>query len=280
MTLVNPLDVRTVVHPRTVAEALAHLARGDVQVLPLAGGMSLLADKVAGAEVLIDLSEMGWRYVQVADGALRIGAVTPLEDLVTAAVLRSWAGGVLASAAHGIAPQVQRHQITVGGILADLTRSNELGAVLAALEARVVYYTPADRDRPREVLLTEWARRTPQEEKCLIAAVHVPEFTQTWRASLHRVGRTPRDMALLCAVVAAGEGPAGQLVRVAVGGTDMLPQRLPDVEALLEAREDWDQVEARVRASVAVPDNWRASAAYRQAMAGVLVRRAAIDVLS
>jgi len=283
MTLVNPLDVHKVVRPRTVAEALAYLDEGDVQVAPLAGGMSLLADRTAGAEVLLDLSEMGWRYVRLTEEELHIGATTPVEDVIATQALTEWAQGVLVTAARAVAPQVQRYQITLGGVLMAPDRGSDLVAALMALDAQVVYYTPANRDHPVRTPVATFVRPAGEANRRLVAAVLVPGTTRTWRASLHRLGRTPRDQALVCVVAAAGQTSSGRTVRLVVGGVGIIPQRLSSLESLVAAAEDAPsllaEVEKRARESVTVPEDWRASADYRRAVAGVLVRRAVADVL-
>ncbi len=282
MTLVNPLDLQEVVQPRTLAEALLHLQRSDVTVYPLAGGTRLLNDTAAGVRAVLDLSLLGWRYVEEQEAVLRIGATTPLADIRTHTLLAAWAGGLLSRAAALAAPSVLRHQHTVGGAVAVADPADDLLVALLALDATVQYYTPDRRDVPHRQPLAAFLANRP-DGPFLIEAVDIPKETRSWRTAFHRVGRTPRDRALVnVAVAVRPEGERWTHVRVAVGGVAATPIRLEAVERLLEGQtpspERLVEVERTAREAVHPPDDWRASAAYRRALTGILVRRACAEL--
>lgn len=285
MTLVNPLDTREVIQPRTLAEALVHLQRTDARPIPLAGGLSLLQGTAAGLPVLIDLSRLGWRYVKIEDGNLRIGATTPLQDLIDSSDLSTWAGGLLQEAARRVAPRVQRHQISLGGLIANPQPDDELTAALVAVDAQVVCYTPSRRDEPLTLDLGTFIQGARPKEPFLVAAVIVPGPTRDWQAVSERVARTPRDKPLVYATVAARATTwPWQHVHVVVGGAGVVPTRLTALESELEhasaAEEALKRVETRVREEWPGWDDWRASAAYRRHAAAVLVRRAIATLLA
>lgn len=68
--------------------------------------------------------------------------------------------------------------------------------------------------------------------------------------------------------------------RVVVGGVDSTPIRLPDAEAALGSEVGAAEVGRLVETSVVAYDDIHGGAAYRQAMAGELVRRACDQAMS
>ena len=98
-------------------EAVAALAPERGRVLPLAGGMDLLAlikDHIVAPERLVNVKNLE-AAVTASDGGLRIGAATKLIDLVEHQAARRYPALVAAAEEVGT-PQI-RHQGTVGGNL-------------------------------------------------------------------------------------------------------------------------------------------------------------------
>ena len=278
MSLANPIDLVDVVRPRTLAEALVHLSRGDVTPYPLAGGTGLLAGTAAGVRAVLDLSDLGLDFIRGEGDTLHLGAMATLQDVVESEVVRGVAEGVLARAAYLAAPRIQRHQQTVGGTLVGGASDNDFLVAALALDARVVMFRPDKRDTPDIVPLAAFLAEERQRFPYVITELRVPLNEHT-RATLVRVARTPRDRAIVTVAVAVDLGDSGvDRARVVVGGVGEHPVRLQAVETLLAGRAldtvNLAEVEAAARAAVAPQDDWRASAAYRRHLVGVLTRRA------
>ena len=129
----------------SVAHALALLTRYGPEARILAGGHSLIPMmklRLAQPETLIDingLSELS--YVTVAEGNLRIGALTRHAQLLDSAV----AGGhfaILHDAEKVIADPIVRNWGTIGGSLCQADPSEDLSAAFAALKATMVICHP------------------------------------------------------------------------------------------------------------------------------------------
>ena len=125
----------------SVVHALSLLARYGPEARILAGGHSLIPMmklRLAQPETLIDingLSELS--YLEVADGALRIGALTRHAQLLdSASAARYFA--ILHDAEKVIADPVVRNWGTVGGSLCQADPSEDLSAAFAALKASMV----------------------------------------------------------------------------------------------------------------------------------------------
>jgi CO/xanthine dehydrogenase FAD-binding subunit len=151
-------------------------------------------------------------------------------------------------------------------------------AVLLALDADV---TLGEGDEARRVpvrLLVEG------DAKGRAAAVHVPICRGERRCGQAVVARTPADDPIVAAYAAVEmDGPTVRQVRVALTGVWPEPARLARAPAALGGQPASASAVARVAAEVAreadPEGDYRGSAEYRTAMAGVLTRRALEECL-
>lgn len=115
-----------VVRPQTIEEAVGLLAEHGPPAMIIAGGTDVVPNlqmKLFSPRVLVDIKPIRALHgiTMVAGGALRIGALTTLTEIVTAPVIRE-SYPVLASAAATIAGPLQRNMGTLGGNLCLETR--------------------------------------------------------------------------------------------------------------------------------------------------------------
>jgi CO/xanthine dehydrogenase FAD-binding subunit len=240
--------LKTVYQPASPAEAAALLARTDQKLAPLGGGSQLIADLETRTRCdldgLVDLSRTGLNRIEIVSQAdrelLRIGATVTLTDIAEHPVAGALAGGILRLAAAGEGPINLRNAITVGGVVATAAADSEFYAALLALDAAVVFLDSAGEQTLRVQELASVNK--------LITAVLVP--TAAARGGLARVARTQADRPIVAAVAVARNG--GE--RIALCGVAARPLLLG--------------------AELNPPDDYKGSADYRRAMAGVVVARA------
>ncbi len=140
----------------SVEHALALLARYGPEARVLAGGHSLIPMmklRLAQPETLVDingLSELA--YLRVADGELRIGALTRHAELLASAPAGEHFA-ILHDAEKVIADPVVRNWGTIGGSLCQADPSEDLSAAFAALKAIMVIRGP---DATRTVPVREF----------------------------------------------------------------------------------------------------------------------------
>ena len=125
----------------SVEHALRLLARFGPEARILAGGHSLIPMmklRLAQPETLIDINALtGLRYVKVAGGELRIGALARHADLLSSELAgRHFA--ILHDAERVIADPIVRLWGTIGGSLCQADPSEDLSAAFAALKATMV----------------------------------------------------------------------------------------------------------------------------------------------
>jgi probable selenate reductase FAD-binding subunit len=279
MTLLNLKDYR---RPANIEEAVSALAvqSSEGRTAALAGGTALVA--VGGPEVVavIDLAELDLAYIRADDGRIRIGATTPLQVLVDAPELATAALGVVQQAARLTAGRNLRLAATVGGTLAVAGSEDALAVALLALDAEVVLRAPGERRWPLDDFLVQ--RERLLADGYLIAEIAIPSQGVGTASAFVRVGRTPADRPIVCAAarLTLADGVCVN-PRLALGGVAERPICLPEVEDLVAGKSPGDDLfDAAVRSAmevVAPPSDYRGSADYRRALAGILMRRVLVQ---
>ena len=273
------INLREYHRPHDLQEALHLLRRPRPRTVPLAGGSTLIGSGDRAVEAVVDLQNLGLRYVKTEPDsqAVLLGAMATLADVSRSDGVRRIYGGIVAEAAHRSAGSVLRNQATVGGAVAVADPADELLVALLACDAQVTIHAP---DATRLPLAEFLARREELlSAHALITEVAVNPPQEQTGAALQRVARTAADAPIVCAaaVLSLDEGTC-TAARLALGGVAARPLRLPEVEAMLVGQalstELIGAAAERVTELVEPTGDFRGSAAYRQAMAGVLSGRA------
>ena len=255
--LLNLLEYHWAEH---IDDALLLLSRTDTKTVPLAGGTYLLGLRDESIQAVVDLRDLGLAYISEDEQGIHIGAMTTLQSMVDAPLLKELATGLLSRAALASSfSRLIRNSATLGGTLgAGVPSQADLLTALTVMEAEVVLRSGSKTqvdlaggtaDRPGLALSGvtykgKQERRVPYSSlgidrrfSELIIEVIVPRPSPGCGASFMRIGRTPTDIALLnaAALVEVKDG-LYQRVRVALGGVNMEPVRLQAVEKQLEGQ--------------------------------------------
>ncbi len=265
-----------------LARALELLARPDIRTAPLAGGDLLLGSADPAVEAVVDLQGLELDLIgEEPDGRWRIGAMATratLGERATHLRSASHVGQIIAEGARRWGGSVQRNRATVGGALAAAAADDPLVVALLACDAYVTLYDLAD---SRLVPIADFLphRADLLAAPALITEVILPRAERPAGAGLAHAARTPADAPIVvAAAVLACTGDRCAHARLALGGVAETPIRLPAVEAMLEGRLLSPgliaQASARASELVNPTGDFRGSAEYRKAMAGVLSERA------
>jgi carbon-monoxide dehydrogenase medium subunit len=117
-----PAKIDSLSRPETVAEAAALIASaGEDDVLPIAGGMSLMQAikaRVVRPGALVDLNDVEEiKGIKESASAVWIGAMTRYVELASSDVLKNGAFGALSDAASHVGDRQVRNRGTIGGSL-------------------------------------------------------------------------------------------------------------------------------------------------------------------
>ncbi len=275
--------------PRSVDEALAHLAEHGSEARPLAGGQSLVRlmnTRLATPSVLIDINRIGeLAAISRENGAVRIGAVARQRACETSPDVRDGVP-VFAEAVRQVAHPSVRQRGTAVGSVAFADPSAELPAALLAADGEVVARSSrGERTIAADDFFTGpfTSALAPDE---LAVALRIPVTAERPGAAFVEESRRHGELPM-CGVAAVvtldGDGAVAQ-ARIALCGVHRRPIRARDAEAALQSEHPDDellQAAGALAASAADPvGDCHGSAAFRRHLAAVLTRRALATAIS
>lgn len=263
----------------SVDEALA--AAGDGAAF-VAGGTNLVPDVLFGRKKIaraVDISRLDeLRFIEEADGKIRIGALATVTDLLDSGLIRDAASPLYESALEFAGPLV-RNRASVAGNLMDASPAADLAPPLLAQDA-VVELASAEGERslPLSEFFLDYRKTAARPEELMTAVVIDPLGTAD-RCAYYKL-QLRRAMAIAVvgvAVVLRMEESVCAEAAIGMGAVAAVPYRARAAEAHLRGKEIGEaEIEAAAAAAAdgARPiDDVRASGAYRRKMCGVLVRR-------
>ena len=260
----------------TIAHALSLLGEANGAGRILAGGQSLVAALNLGTtagDMLIDIAGIGaLRGARLDGDRLIIGALTRHADIARDPLIGEHAP-LLAKAAPLVAHDAIRNRGTIGGSLAYADPAAEYPACAIALGATILLEGP---NGTREVAAEEFFLglfETERAEDEILTAIAVPKATDGERHVIREAARRSGDYALAGLAVVRRDG-RHRIGAFALGDRPLL------CKGAMEAFDTGD-VDAAVTALATDVDptsDTQASATYRRHLAGVLLRRIAVDL--
>lgn len=269
--------------PRTVDEALAHLAEYGEEAKLLAGGQSLVPAmnfRLAQPAVLIDLNAVaGLDHINELSDGLRLGAMTRQRTVERSAVVERMAPLLHETMPFIAHPQI-RNRGTIGGTLAHADPAAELPAVSLVLEVRIkVSGASGERWIPAADLYTGLFG-TALEPQDLLTEVHVPPLPPRTGWAFDEVARRHGDFALVGVAAAVTVDANGRCERARIGmlSVGLGPVLAQEASKVIEGEQLTAAAIAAAADAAAArdidpPGDIHASAEYRRHLAGVLVRR-------
>jgi carbon-monoxide dehydrogenase medium subunit len=272
-------------NPRTLDEALSHLAEHGYDAKVLAGGQSLvpmLNFRLAQPAVLVDLNNItDMAYIQADDsGGVRLGAMTRHAQVERDAIIAERAPLI-----HETMPLIATSQIrsrgTFGGSIAHADPSAELVAVSVALDGR---FRLRSQSGEREVLATEFFLgmfTTLLEPEEVLVEISIPSLPPKTGWAIKEIARRPHDFALVgvAAVVSLNGGQRirdSRIVFLSVGDGPVVAEQAAESLRDQVATPDVLLTAAEIAANDDIdPSNdIHASADFRRHLAKVLTRQA------
>jgi aerobic carbon-monoxide dehydrogenase medium subunit len=278
---VTPFELH---EPTSLSEAIALLDPDDASVRPIAGGTALMLMMKAGVfrpRRLVSLRKLGERYARIAagaDGALAIGAMTPLAA-VERSVEVARAAPVIPRAMRRLSNIRVRNVATVGGNLAHGDPHMDLPPVLIALGAEVAVIGPkGERTIAVEKLFAGYFETVLAKNE-LIAELRIPAQGTARAAYLKVTTGSAEDWpALGVAVALEAEARAVKSARIVVSAATEKATRIAAAEKALAGATVDDKILARAgdaaAAEVECISDVRGSAAYKRELVRVYVARA------
>jgi carbon-monoxide dehydrogenase medium subunit len=285
-------NVTEFIYPATVDEAVEALEQGGTKARIIAGGTSVSQSRDSGVSVLVDITRLGLSRIKKEKDALRIDTCATADQIASSEQVRKYGLHALAEAASEVGPAGVRNAVTIGGNVIQCYPWSDLPVALLALETSAVTVGPNEWIWP----LVEMFQRHPTKQLKpgdLVIHFLVGKPRAGSGNAFVKFGRTAVDYALVSAAAsvelkkAEGFGETDEstdqtwvhAVKVVVGAAKSLPSPVPNLDVLTgKAVRPDDAWRAKVsevaQATVKPGADIRASAEYRTALVGVMVRRA------
>jgi aerobic carbon-monoxide dehydrogenase medium subunit len=265
----------------SVDEALELLQRLGPDARLLAGGHSLLPMmklRLAVPEYLIDIDPLAAQlgYIREEDDELRIGAMTRHRQLLESEVVGAQLP-IFRDAERVIADPVVRNRGTIGGALCQADPAEDLSAVCAALDARMLIRGPSGERLVdmREFHVGPYQTTVGQDE--MLIEVRLPLRPNSGSA-YEKVERRVGDWAVAAAGVAielAGGTIARAGIALAAVGADVTSTEAEQALSGQTPSEELFAQAARLAADNCSPvTDQRGTEAYKRHAAEVLTQRA------
>ena len=262
--------------PATLADALRALATGAV---PLAGGQSLIQAmrlRTASPAAIVDLAGVAELSdeITITDTHITIGARVTHRALAEHALLGAEMPWLREAALTVGDVQVRNLGTVLGNVCWADPRANMAVALLAS-DAVVTAVAPTHGELIDRIALSDFFTgfRNHALNGRLAINIEIKRHSGA-RGRYLEFSRQPQDLALVNVCLVRGP----QQVRVAIGGIDPMPVRLPEVEAAIATGDDADIVHALhqnlVRGRHAPVADHHGSDEYKLGLAVTLVRRA------
>ncbi|WP_432251489.1 FAD binding domain-containing protein [Streptomyces sp. HNM1019] len=270
---------------RDVEGATALLAELSDEAKVIAGGQSLVAMmnfRLARPGHLVDITGLGeLDHLGVgADGGLRIGALTTHHTVETAPADRLGAGfGVIRDAMRWIGHLPIRTRGTVGGSLAHADATAEWCLLALLLDAELVAHGPRGRRHiPAGEFFFGYYTTALDPDEILVEIVFPRPAPH---AALTEFAERRGDFAIVSAAVdLAVDGGDIHGGRVALGGVDAMPVRVPAAEAVLADGGSFRDCAEVAASAVDPPSDGGGSADYRKHLIRNLIERACEEAMS
>jgi aerobic carbon-monoxide dehydrogenase medium subunit len=269
------------VRPRSLEEALSLLRQHGDDAKVIAGGQSLVPAlnlRLLSPKLLVDIGALReLKGISVADGTVRIGALTRHVELQRSPDIARHAPLLAEAVAHVAHPAV-RNRGTIGGNFAHADPASELPACALALAGRIVAAGPAGERRIEAEAFFTGVYETALAPGEIVVAVEVPAASQDDRHAFLELSRRSGDFALAgLGCRAKGDGALSDL-RLAYFGIGSKPTLATSAAAQLVGtgltEASIGAAQAALAEDLEPQDDLQASAAARLHLAQVLLRRA------
>jgi CO/xanthine dehydrogenase FAD-binding subunit len=219
--------------PRDLAEVL-YLLSSHQDAKVIAGGQSLVPMmnlRIATPSMLIDLSRVGGLTgVSLADGQLRIGAMTRQKDLFGHPLVES-AAPLIAAAIPYIGHVQTRNRGTIGGSLAHADPAAELPLVVVALDGTLVAKSQrGSREIPAKTFFVD-ALTTALAPDELLTEIKLPQAPKGARAAFREFARRRGDFAIASAAMQLVRHEGCCELKASIGGVGPVPHACRELSA-------------------------------------------------
>jgi len=270
--------------PKSLEEAIGLLRRGGDGAKILAGGQSLiplLKLRLASPSLVIDINRIaGLDYIKETKGELRIGALTRMAAVEASALMRE-RYQLIHDASRLIGDPLVRNLGTMGGNISHGDPTNDMPAVMLALDAELIAVGPSGERsiRAGDFFLDTFSVALKHDE--ILTEIRVPRSGEGSGGAYAKLEQKVADFATAAVAVQVRVDSKGEFAMVGVGLTAVGPKaiKVKESEEALKGRRASDKEAAATAARLAVEcadpaDDIRGTAEYKKKLVGIIFTRA------
>lgn len=224
-------NLKKLFRPTSIPEALALLEKNSGSILIIAGGTKLLQTQNNIVQELVDITALNLDYIKDEDSLIRMGATTPLQKLVDSQKSKNLANGIVSQGAllchHS---KMIRNVSTLGGELATTNSLSTLYCALLVLQAQVRIAGGEEFALAMNIFLNK-----KNLGGGLLVEVIIPAMEPQTYAALAPIFHNGNPLICACARITLNERKC-QIAKIAITGTERVPQRLHEIEDYLEGK--------------------------------------------
>ena len=275
--MLGSVSNRTLLQPRSLADALKML-RDEGPLVPMAGCTDLYVSLNFGTlkeTRFLNLWGLdGLRTIVVRGDLLTIGALATHTDLIRSPLVRRRIP-MLAAAAREVGGVQIQNRGTLGGNVANGSPAGDTLPVLAAADAIVVLRSAGETRRVPFTAFYTGYRQSVRRPGELIVGFEIPAIRgrQWFRKVGTRAAQAISKIVIAGVAPAAGSGPAGGSVRIALGSVAPTVVRATRTEAALAGGASLADARRILVEEIAPIDDIRSTAEYRRRVAANLLER-------
>lgn len=289
----------TILRPQTLLDAVTALADDATRpaqnsidrLTPLAGATDFYPAETTrqawfqpSPKNILDLSGLGeLKGINHSSQGIRIGALATWTDVLQATLPPAF--DALKQASRQVGGVQIQNRGSIGGNLCNASPAADGVPPLLALDAEVELASLGGIRRLPLGAFILGNRKTALQPGELLTAIHVPHAAPGENSAFLKLGARSYlviSIASVAANIVVDKNGRIERARIAVGACSAAPKRLPLLEGRLAGASSasmTDLVTAETLADLAPIDDVRATAEYRLAAAGTLVRRALSGLL-
>jgi len=265
---------------RSLDHAIELMGVDDARLL--AGGQSLIATlnmRLSRPQLIVDINRVpGLDRIALSNGQIELGALVRYAQAERSADIATHAP-LIAKALPFIGHPAIRNRGTIGGSIAFGDPAAELPACFVALDGEAVITGPSGTSVVKADAFYKGLFESALTPRDVLTAIRIPVATGETRTGFAELARRHGDYAMVgLAATARAAGKALGDVRLVFFGVGTTPVRARAAEAAL-AVGDIDAAVKAVATDLDPPDDVQARGAVKRQLAGVLLRRVALQLM-
>ncbi|NIR70383.1 hypothetical protein GWN42_12290 [candidate division KSB1 bacterium] len=210
---------------------MALLEKNSGTILVIAGGSNLVRSHNETVQELVDISSLRLNYIKEDVGLIRVGATTPIQELIENPKISNLSDGILTAAAfQSYYSRMIRNVATIGGELVQSNPLSVLYCALLVLQAQVRIAGGEEFALAMNIFLNKKGLNGG-----LLVEVLIPKMADRTYAALSTIQPDPKSPPIIaaCSRLTLHKGLCRN-VKIGVTATAKIPQRMQEAEIQLE----------------------------------------------